>query len=298
MTPNLNDRGIVDLGALAPQAAPQQAANGAAPTWVLEVGTPAEFEDLLRRSMKHPVVVEFYSPRANAQAMSDVLQKMADQAAGRYLLARVNVDEAREIAAALQVQAVPMVVGLVGGQLAPLWQGTTDEAQAKAVIEQLIQAAAAGGIIGKAEPVVAQRAEGEPDPRFAAADAKLDEGDYAGARDEFQKVLDAFPGDPEATAGKAQAGLLARLVGVDVQAALDAVASGEASVEQQLVAADVELTMGNPDAAFARLVAAVRDNAGADRDAARTRLLELFDAVGPTEPSVLKARRDLAAALF
>lgn len=298
MTPNVNDRGIVDLGAIAQQHQQEQQAAAGLATWVTEVTTPAAFEDLLVKSMSHPVVVEFYSPRAHAQAMSDMLVRLADEAKGRYLLARVDVDTAREVAAALQVQAVPMVVGLAGGQLAPLWQGTTDEAQAKAFIEQLMQAAAAGGIIGRAEPVVAKRADGEPDPRFAAADAKLDAGDYAGAREEFAKVLDQFPGDAEAKAGLAQAGLLARLVGVDAQAVLNAVAAGGASLDEVFVAADVEVSMGRPEAAFARLVAAVRDHAGAERDAARTRLLELFDAVGNTDPSVLKARRDLAAALF
>ena len=52
------------------------------------------------------------------------------------------------------------------------------------------------------------------------------------------------------------------------------------------------------DQAFDRLIALIRETAGADRDAVRVRLLELFEIVGPADPAVLKARRDLMSALF
>jgi len=51
-------------------------------------------------------------------------------------------------------------------------------------------------------------------------------------------------------------------------------------------------------AAFNRLVAVIRLTAGDQREAVRVRLLELFETVGPTDPPVVKARRDLVSALF
>ena len=55
---------------------------------------------------------------------------------------------------------------------------------------------------------------------------------------------------------------------------------------------------GQPDVAFKRLVALVRETSGAERETVRVRLLELFEVVGIADPSVLKARRDLMSALF
>ena len=67
---------------------------------------------------------------------------------------------------------------------------------------------------------------------------------------------------------------------------------------EQLAAADLEVLSGRPDQAFDWLIALIRETAGADRDAVRVRLLELFEIVGPADPAVLKARRDLMSALF
>lgn len=259
------------------------------------------FEALLARSMQYPLVVEFWSPRAHAEALSDDLVSLANEAAGRYLLVRVNVDTSRAVAAALGIQAVPMVVGVVSGQLAPLFQGTTDRANAKAAIEQLIQVAVANGIVGRAQPVGPAPAQEEapgPDPRFAAADAALEAGDFAVAVDEFDKLLAQNPSDTEAAAGRAQASLLVRLADADVDALGRRADAAPDDLEAQLALADLELAGGDVDGAFGRLVDAVRRTAGAERDRARLRLLELFEAVGTSDPAVLKARRDLMSALF
>jgi putative thioredoxin len=68
--------------------------------------------------------------------------------------------------------------------------------------------------------------------------------------------------------------------------------------EAQLAAADAELMGGATAQAFTRLIALVRNTTGAQREAVRLRLLELFETVGAADPAVLKARRDLMSALF
>ncbi|HLL62528.1 MAG TPA: tetratricopeptide repeat protein [Propionibacteriaceae bacterium] len=307
---SFNRPGAVDLSALKQKAQQQSAASAAgAPSggsYVVEV-TEQTFEaETIRRSVKHPVVVELYSPRvATGAQLSDALIDIANSSGGRFLLARLNVDTAPGIVQALGLQAVPTVIALVNGQVAPLFQGVLPREQAQAAIDQLLKAAVANGIVGRAEPVGSAAAtddavadeEPAPDPRFAAADEALARGDFAAAEAEFDKLLAANPGDAEAQAGKAQAGLFARATRNDPEIVL-AAARADDSVGVQLDAADVELVSGQVDAAFDRLIKLIKTKTGDERDQVRLRLLELFDTVGNADPRVLKARRDLMTALF
>jgi putative thioredoxin len=289
-----NPSRALDLSAIVAAAKAPPPPPGA--TYVIDVDE-ASFEAVLSQSVKYPVVLELNSPRANAQALSDALVELANEAGGAYLLGRVNVDASPQIAQAFGIQAVPAVLGVVGGQLAPLWQGTKSKEEAKAYIAQLLQAAAAGGIVGRAEPVSID-AEAGPDPRFAAADEALSAGEFDKAVAEFDKVLAATPNDPEAKAGRAQAALLARVATAEPAGVLARAAADPSDVEAQLAAADAELMGGATAQAFARLIEVIRNSAGSQRDRVRTRLLDLFETVGPSDPSVVKARRDLMSALF
>ena len=286
----------MDLSGIAAAAKAPPVPPGA--SFVIDVDE-SNFESVMQLSTRHPVVVELYSPRANAQALSDDLIALANAAAGAYLLARVDVDTSGTIAQALGIQAVPTVIGVIAGQLAPLFQGTRSKAEAETVIAQLLQVAASNGLVGRAEPVAGGAGEtDEADPRFAEADAALDRGDFAAALVEYDKILAQTPNDPEAKAGRAQVALLARAGGLEPSAVLARAASEPTSVEAQFAAADLELLSGRPDQAFARLITLVRETAGAERESVRVRLLELFEIVGPADPAVLKARRDLMSALF
>ena len=75
-------------------------------------------------------------------------------------------------------------------------------------------------------------------------------------------------------------------------------AAPDASVDDQLSAADVELATGDADAAFTRLIDQVKQRTGDERDRVRVRLLELFETLGNADERVLKARRALMTALF
>src|ERR671910_419980 len=280
---SFNRPGAVDLSALK-QKAQQQGAGPAAATpsggsYVVEVNEQNFEAETIRRSVKHPVVVELYSPRvATGQQLSDALIDIANAAGGRFLLARLNVDTAPGIVQALGLQAVPTVIALINGQVAPLFQGVLPRDQAQAAIDQLLK-----------EAVV--------DPRFAAADEALARGDFAAAEAEFDKLLAANPGDAEAQVGKAQAGLFARGTRFDPQVVL-AAARADDSVGVQLDAADVEMVTGQVEAAFDRLIRLIKTKSGEERNQVRVRLLELFETVGNADPRVLKARRDLMTALF
>lgn len=309
--------GAIDLSQLKQKAQqPPAAAAGAGRagrvgngSYVIEV-TEQSFEaETVRKSLQHPVVLELYSPRvATGQQLSDALADIANASDGKFLLARLNVDTAPGIVQALQLQAVPTVLALIAGQAAPLFQGVLPKDQVQAAIDQLLQAAVANGIVGRAEPVGAAGAVGgadpaeaaeedEPDPRFAAADEALARGDFAAAEKEFDLLLQVNPADTEAKAGKAQAGLFARTANLDLEAVLAEAATNRA-LGVQFDAADAELVSGQIQAAFDRLIALIKATAGDERNQVRVRLLELFETVGSTDPLVVKARRALMTALF
>jgi len=284
-----------DLSAVAAAAKAPPVPPGA--SFVAEV-SDATFEAFLQLSVKHPVVLELYSPRAHGQDLSDALTQLANAAGGAYLLGRINVDQFPQIAQALGIQAVPFVAGVVAGQMLPLFQGTRSKDEAQAVIAELLNAAAQAGVVGRAAPVSIDENAG-PDPRFEAADAALQAGDYAKAVEEFDRLLAQMPSDTEAKAGRAQASLLLRLQAVpDPLQALTAASAAPDDVDAQMEAADVDIAQGRPAEAFARLVETIRRTAGAQRETVRVRLLDLFETVGPSDPAVVAARRDLMTALF
>src|SRR4029453_12308598 len=104
---SFNRPGAVDLSQLAQQAKRSAPASPLGPrkagaSYVIEV-TEQTFEaETIRKSVKHPVVVELYSPRvATGQELSDALIEIANASDGKFLLARLNVDTAPGIVQAL-----------------------------------------------------------------------------------------------------------------------------------------------------------------------------------------------------
>lgn len=297
---NFNRPGAVDLSTLAQQSAQPAPGGGSTGSYVVDL-TEQNLQEVMGKSVQHVVLVEVWSARAGAEAYSRDLAELAEEFAGKFLLARVNADEQGGIVQALQIRAVPTLLALIGGQAAPLAEGPQPREQLKQVLDQVMQMAAANGIIGRAEPVH-HGATGEedagPDPRFAAADAALERGDFAAAVDEFDALLQANPNDHEAAAGKAQAGLLARATTHDPHQVTERIKADPSDLEAHLAAADLEMAQGEADAAFDRLLTMIRATSGDDRDRLRVRLLELFETLGAADPRVQKARRALTTALF
>lgn len=294
---NFSRPGAVDLSALSTAAQEHQGAS-----YVMEL-TEAEFQAVVGHSSQHPVLVEFYSPRdPSGQEMSKTLAELVNAADGRFLLGRVNVDAEPRLAQAFAVQAVPTVVAVIGGQLAPLFQGTKSREEIAAVLDQVTQVAVGNGMTGRAQPVAAGPADGETqpaaDPRFAKADAALEAGDYAAAVKEFDALLAETPHDAEVIAGRAQASLLQRSMGFDAHAIVAKAAAEPNDLAAQLDAADLEIINGRSEDAFDRLLGLAAEVGPDEKETIRLRLLELFEVVGRTEKPVLAARRRLATVLF
>lgn len=315
-TPSFSRPGAVDLSALKrPAGAPAGPATGAAvPAGAAgaAAGTGAYSVDLdeqnfqaeMQGAANAPVVLVFYSAQAPASVtLAGDLDTLADEFEGRFLLGKVDVDAAPGIAQALQIPSVPLVALAMGGQLAPLLQDAPPLEELRQLLTQVLQAATAQGLSGRVQPRGAAPAtdeDGEPqgDPRYAAAQDALADGDVDRAVAEYQKLVDANPADAEAAGGLAMAKVLQRTSGADPAQVRSAAADRPDDVAAQTLAADLDLLGGHVDDAFGRLIDVVRRTSGDERDAARTHLLGLFAAVGNDDPRVLKGRQQLASALF
>ena len=296
--------GAVDLAALqARYEAAARAAEAPAPAaghYVVEI-TEASFQaEVLDRSFQVPVVIDVRSSRSPASdQLSALLSTLANEAAGRWMLAEVDVDTNPRIAQALQVQAVPTVFAVIGGQLVPGFEGALPEDQLRSFLAAVEQAGREAGLSAAAPaPADAEAAPEEPDdPRFTAAEDALQAGDYALAAQRYQAILDAEPANRDAAFALLQVALLDRLEHADPALAARADAAPD-DIDAQLAAADLAIADNDVDSAFARLIGTLARVAGDDRETVRQRLLEYFDLLGPDDPRVAPARREMARVLF
>ncbi|MER8183779.1 thioredoxin [Kitasatospora sp. NPDC094015] len=318
-------RGAVDLAAVkaageaaqkAEQARAERArqaeaggAPAAAPAYPLVLDVTEEtFEaEVVQRSAEVPVVVDFWAEWCGpCKQLSPILERLAEEYAGRIVLAKIDVDANQLIAQQFGIQGIPAVMAVVAGQLVPLFQGAENEANVRKIIDQLIAVAEQRfGITGVPVDPAAEgdeRAATAPrvaaDPALEAAHDALDRGDLGGAVQAYQNVLADRPGHIEAKLGLAQAQLLRRVESLDPQAVRAEAAADPKDVQAQLRAADLDLVGGHVEDAFGRLVATVAKTFGEDRDTVRVRLLELFEVIGADDPRVIASRAALARVLF
>ncbi|MEV7565104.1 tetratricopeptide repeat protein [Streptomyces tanashiensis] len=317
---NMSMSGVVDLAAVKAageaktkaeqvraEAARQGGSAAVSPSALVIDVDEAGFErDVLQRSAEVPVVLDFWAEWCEpCKQLGPLLERLAVEYNGRFLLAKIDVDANQMLMQQFGIQGIPAVFAVVAGQALPLFQGAVPEAQIRETLDQLIQVGEERfGLTGIAvdagadAAAPAARPAGPYDALLEAAMSALDAGDLAGAVQAYKNVLADDPAHPEAKLGLAQAELLTRVQDLDPGAVRRNAADNPADVTAQIAAADLDLVGGHVQDAFGRLVETVRRTAGEDRNAARLRLLELFEVIGVDDPRVTAARQALARVLF
>jgi putative thioredoxin len=298
--------GAVDLAAVkARSEAAARAAEAPTPTATTAVVdvTEATFQsEVLDRSFQVPVLLDLWADWCQpCKQLSPVLERLAKESNGAWVLAKIDVDANPRISQALQVQSIPTVFAVIGGQLIPGFQGALPEPTVREFVAAVLQAGKEAGLTGApddgSEPGALAEPEPPDDPRFTAAEEALANGDYATAAERYQAILNEEPGNPDAAAALRQLRLLQRIDSLDPRLIARADTEPD-NIDAQLAAADYAMAGSDVDGALSRLVELIRRVSADDRELVRDRVVEYFDILGPDDPRVAPARRALASALF
>lgn len=281
----------------------------------IDVGD-ADFErEVLRRSHETPVVVDFWAAWCGpCRALGPILEALAEEHAGGFVLAKVDVDRAPETAGRFGVRSIPTVLAFREGRVVQEFQG----AQPEPVVRQFVT-----GILDT--PADRAAREGE-----ALLDGGADRAEEAEAR--FRAALDEEPRHPRALLGLARV-LAARgqedealeqlayvspasavadaaerlaaelrtrsaAAGADLDALRARVAGTPDDLDARLDLGRALAAGGDHEAALEALLEVVRRDPHHADDAARKAMLDLFELLGGDHPLTSRFRAELARALY
>jgi putative thioredoxin len=308
--------GAVDLGARQAaaqrrqQAARAAAAAGAgdgapasapASAFVIDVTEETFNDEVLLRSRTTPVIVDLWADWCGpCKQLSPVLEKLANEAGGSWVLARVDVDANQRLAQAFQAQSIPMVVAIIGGQMVDAFLGAMPEGQVK---QWLAQVLAVADQLGVRQPAADDAEPGEAavddlPPALSAARDAMEAEDFDAAARALEKALADAPGDPIAKSWLAHVNLLRRVDSYDPVIASREAAAHPEDVAAQLRIADIEMVGGDAEKAFDRILAVIKRTSGDERNTARLHLLDLFEVLSPDDERIKRARTQLTLLLF
>ena len=244
---------------------------------VVDVTEETFVSEVIERSHQVPVVVDFWAGWCGpCKALGPVLERLAEEAGGSWILAKVDVDANPRLAGAFEVQGIPAVRAFKGGREVAEFTGALPE---PAVREWLTQ-------LGPSPADIAYQ-EG------ASLEAA---GQLDAAAERYRQALAEAPAHADAASALNRVELAQRAAGLDRSDLEQRSAAGDINAILDL--ADLDAQAGDYDSAFGRLVGALRHTSGDDRERIRQRLVTLLDVPPPDDPRVSAARRAMASALF
>jgi len=251
--------------------------------------------DFVQASKEKPVFLVAYTDRAAVTVeIRDLLAKIALEDKGSWKFGAINVDNQPQLIQALRFQSLPAAAVFIDEQLLPIPELPAREDQLRMLLAQIFKIAKEKGMKVEVPDVPEPKLE----PEEAAAFSALEKGDFSGAAMAYRNWLSRVPDEPMAKIGLAQCELSLRIEALDFDRTIKSADSKTDSLQEQLMASDIEVATGNHKSAFERLLRCVKSMSGEDKTRAKEHLLLLFQLVDPSDPELIKARQSLASALF
>ena len=275
----------------------------------IDVGL-ADFEQrVLEESKARPVVVDFWAPWCGpCKSLKPVLEKLAAEYSGKFLLAKINSDENQELATRYGVRGIPSVKAFINGEPVDEFSGALPEGDVRAFLDRLLPSPAdevraqatalrlAGDVSGALQKL-ADASRLDPSHvgvRLDATEIMLDLGEA----DEARRLLGKLPDEADPRVPQLRARLQFMGETGEDQAGLDArVAANENDLEARLKLANLYVAAGQYEAGMDQLLEIIRRDRGFEDDIGRKTLLSVFDLLG-ADPLVGQYRRKLASALY
>jgi putative thioredoxin len=279
---------------------------------VLEVGDADFYEQVLVRSHQIPVVVDFWAPWCGpCRQLAPVLERVADDQPGAFVLAKVNVDESPAVARQYDVRSIPLVVAFRNGQPLREFVGLQSEAAVREFVRAL-EPSEADKLAAEGEALAGSGRALEAEARFRAALKSDPRHDQAllglaralGARGEIAEALEALERLVPSPARESEVDRLAAELrlrahgGADLESLRQRVAAHPDDLDAHIELGRALGARGRHEEALAALLEAVRRNPQHADGAARKAMLDLFELLGSADPLTRRYRRELAQALF
>ncbi|KAF1685449.1 thioredoxin [Pseudoxanthomonas broegbernensis] len=280
---------------------------------VLDVTTATFETEVLQKSLQTPVLVDFWATWCGpCKSLTPVLEKLAAEYGGAFILAKVDVDREQQVAAAFQIRSVPSVFLLIGGQPVDAFQGALPEGQLRQFLQQHGIEPAAGDDDDTAvdlapldphEEVVRLREAIEAEPE--QAELKLDLALAllkTGSASEAEQLLDALPAnlatDDRSVRARARLGFAGLLENAPPVAVLQqAVDANPDDLKARHLLAVHHLVGGDAAAGLEQLLEMLRRDRGFEDGLPKQALIDAFRVV-EDEDLVGQYRRKMASLLF
>lgn len=251
--------------------------------------------DFIEKSREIPVIILAYSQRSpDSIQLRDLLAKIAESDGGTWKFGAVNLESEPKLIQALRIQSVPTAYAFIAEQALPLPELPLREDQIRALLTQIFTLAKERGLA----VTVPEIPEPKLEPEEVAALSAMERGDFSGAAMAYRNWLQRSPGEAMAKIGLAQCELMIRISTLNPERTIETANANPRSLNDALMASDVEIAHGQVKGAFDRLLLIVKESKGEDRDRAKAHLIELFQLVDPRDPDLIKARQTLASVLF